>query len=177
MIKRIRDMEGTPMNKQVLLSSIIIMLVLTFPAQVFAGVEKAIGRIAIIPDADVLSSRSFSYTAQVQRPRGYTRNTNRRINKYIKPLPSPGKCTFLISSDWESVTAKGMQGSIAVTASPETCRWSVIEAIDWITIIDGAEGIGSGTVTYSVSPHSGRFIRVANITVAGLTFTVVQSAP
>jgi hypothetical protein len=44
----------------------------------------------------------------------------------------------------------------------------------WVTITDGAEGAGNGTVSYTVAAHDGDGRRTAGITVAGQTVAVTQ---
>jgi hypothetical protein len=131
--------------------------------------------IAPITDAGDLASRKLAYSAPVRSSSGYARNTRTRSGNYGKPLPSSANCSFSISPARELVGAGGIQGNISVTAPLGSCRWTVTEAVEWITIISGTAGVGSGTVTFSVWPNRSRFLRVANIAVAGRTFTVLQS--
>ena len=45
----------------------------------------------------------------------------------------------------------------------------------WIIVQSGASGTGPGTVTYRVTKNNGNSPRTGTLTIAGRTFTVVQS--
>lgn len=60
--------------------------------------------------------------------------------------------------------------------SASGCTWSAASNEPaWITITDGADGSGSGTVTYSVAENTAADPRTGTLTIAEQTFTVVQS--
>ncbi|MDK2973085.1 MAG: hypothetical protein PWP23_2840 [Candidatus Sumerlaeota bacterium] len=82
-------------------------------------------------------------------------------------------CMFALSTDTETYTAAGGTGSFDVLASDPACAWSAVSNDPFITITNGAAGIGDGTVEYSVAATAGP-ARIGTITAAGLTFTVVQ---
>ncbi|HEY7545377.1 MAG TPA: BACON domain-containing carbohydrate-binding protein, partial [Blastocatellia bacterium] len=83
-------------------------------------------------------------------------------------------CNFAISPTGMNFLKPGGNGTITVTADPG-CPWTAVPNVPWITITMGASGTGNGTVKYSVAPNPGTAKRTGTITVAGLTFTVVQS--
>lgn len=76
-----------------------------------------------------------------------------------------------------SFDSTGGTGSIEITA-PEGCPWSAVVEVDtdWIVLDpETSRGIGSGSLGYTVQPHSGTATgRSATITVAGKTHTVSQ---
>ncbi|MBP6821374.1 MAG: BACON domain-containing protein, partial [Acidobacteria bacterium] len=53
--------------------------------------------------------------------------------------------------------------------------WTATSNAAWITITSGTSGTGNGTVNYSVATNTGA-IRSGTMTIAGQTFTVMQSA-
>jgi Putative binding domain, N-terminal len=56
------------------------------------------------------------------------------------------------------------------------CAWTAVSNDSWIAVTNGASGSGSGTVTYSVEPYTGKpKNRNGTITVAGQTFGIKQS--
>jgi hypothetical protein len=64
---------------------------------------------------------------------------------------------------------------VTVTAS-NGCVWTVANTTPWITILSGASGDGSGTVSYAVAAYTGKpKKRTGTLTVAGQTVTVRQS--
>jgi PKD repeat protein len=83
-------------------------------------------------------------------------------------------CTFSLSSTKASFRPKGGTGSLTVTA-PQGCGWTSSGAPTWITVTSGS-GAGSGSFSYTVARNTGGR-RTATLTIAGLAFTVSQSAP
>jgi PKD repeat protein len=84
-----------------------------------------------------------------------------------------GVCQYSISPTFESFSTNGGTGSIQVTAA-QGCAWQTITSSGWITITSSSTGIGSGTMTYSVSSNTGPAGRNGTITVAGQTFSIKQ---
>ncbi|MBZ5554985.1 MAG: DUF11 domain-containing protein [Acidobacteriia bacterium] len=70
--------------------------------------------------------------------------------------------------------SRGGQGTVLVTPS-SSCPWTAVSNAAFLTIVSGA-GLGPGTVSYSVTPHSGTTSRTGTLTIAGQTFTVTQTA-
>ncbi len=52
-----------------------------------------------------------------------------------------------------------------------SAKWTVKNDayVDWISILDGDSGTGPGTMTIQVEPNSGRFCRVGELTISGIT--------
>ena len=83
-------------------------------------------------------------------------------------------CTYSISPTSQSFSSNGGTGSISWT-SQSGCGWTVTENLDWVTIISGESGVGSGTVTYSVSANNTGYPRRGAITIGNETFTIRQA--
>jgi WD40 repeat protein len=81
-------------------------------------------------------------------------------------------CDDAISPASQNFSATGGTGTVNVIAS-ERCAWQAVSNAGWITITSG-NGIGNGTVTYSVAPNSGQPGRHATIAIAGRTFSIKQ---
>jgi hypothetical protein len=82
-------------------------------------------------------------------------------------------CTYELSADSATIGDEGGTQSFGVKA-PDECVWSAKSNASWLTVIDGAAGRGSGTVSYSVAPNNDVADRVGTITMADRTFTVRQ---
>jgi hypothetical protein len=87
----------------------------------------------------------------------------------------PSACTYSISPASASFTASGGTGSVTVTTQ-SGCSWTASSAASWMSITSGASGTGSGTVNYSVAANTKTSAQTAASTIAGLAFTVTQSA-
>jgi hypothetical protein len=97
-----------------------------------------------------------------------------------RPSLSPqggGGCQFLIFDTDESFAANGGMGTVNVTAFPQNCDWTAVANDPWIQITSGSNGTGNGVVSYTVLPHTDpNAPRSGSITVAGLTYTVLQGS-
>ncbi len=88
----------------------------------------------------------------------------------------PASCSFTLSATRAAYDSAAKTGTAGVTASTSSCDWTAVSNAAWITVTSGASGTGSGTVSYSVTQNTGGSNRSGTITIAGLTFTIVQSA-
>ena len=86
---------------------------------------------------------------------------------------NPVPCSFTILPTSQTFAAGGGTGNVAVTTQTG-CVWSASSNDSWITIVSGA-GTGSGTVNYSVASNSSINPRSGTMTIAGLTFNVMQN--
>ena len=75
----------------------------------------------------------------------------------------------------ESVTTdrNGSSGTISIVADAGI-SWTATPNVDWITVSPDY-GTSVGTITYQVAPYPGVVSRSGTLTVAGQTFTVVQT--
>ncbi|HET9532143.1 MAG TPA: choice-of-anchor Q domain-containing protein, partial [Blastocatellia bacterium] len=104
-----------------------------------------------------------------------------KIDGLFRPAPgssTPGGagCQFLIFDADGSFAANGGSATINVRTFPQTCNWTAVSNDPWIQITSGASGTGDGSVSYTVSSHTGTAPRAGSITVAGITYTVLQGA-
>lgn len=84
-------------------------------------------------------------------------------------------CSYSISPESKIFGYYGGTGSVSVTASLSGCDWTALSNDNWITITSGSNGIGNGTVSYSVSSNASMDSRTGTMTIAELTFTITQS--
>ena len=87
---------------------------------------------------------------------------------------SASACSYALGSSSQTFTPAAGSGSVGVTVQAG-CPWSAVSNAGWLTITGGGSGSGNGTVSYSVAANTGAQ-RVGTLTIAGLTFTVTQSA-
>jgi hypothetical protein len=83
-------------------------------------------------------------------------------------------CAFAISPTNVIFTAAGGDGGVVVTV-PNGCAWTVTNNDSFITINSGTSGSGNGMVSYTIAPNTNSDEITGTMTIAGLTFTVVQT--
>jgi hypothetical protein len=83
-----------------------------------------------------------------------------------------GSCSYTISPSSASFSNAGGSGSVVITTQAG-CNWGTSASIPWITVTSGS-GMGSGTMSYTVSSNSGAN-RSASMTIAGNVFTVTEA--
>jgi hypothetical protein len=83
-------------------------------------------------------------------------------------------CVFAISPTNALFTAAGGSNSVSVTAS-NGCAWTAASNAGFITITSATNGTGDGTVSYAVATNANTFAQTGTMTIAGQTFTVIQS--
>jgi hypothetical protein len=59
-------------------------------------------------------------------------------------------------------------------AAPISSVWEAITTQPWITIVGGANGIGSGTIRYTVAVNDTGAVRTGRIIVSGREYTITQ---
>ena len=112
----------------------------------------------------VASASSASTTVTMSAPETVTAN-----------FSSSGG-TFSLSPTSANVLALAGSGTVTVTAPSSTATWTAVSNSSFLTIASGASGTGNGTVGYSVAANTTGSARTGTLTIAGLTFTVTQSA-
>jgi uncharacterized repeat protein (TIGR01451 family) len=93
-------------------------------------------------------------------------NSATAMNTVVNPPPSISPANASFASD-------GGDSSVSVTIT-DGCGWAASSNAPWISVPQGAGGVGSGTLDYSVAPNVTASPRTGTITVAGTTFTVNQ---
>jgi hypothetical protein len=70
----------------------------------------------------------------------------------------------------------GGSGSAAVTVAPgcPAVSWTASSSVSFVQVTSGASGSGSGSVGYTVSPNPGAARRHAQLTIAGMPFSILQ---
>ncbi len=115
-----------------------------------------------------LSGVNYEAKVSAVGPGGVTTSAASNLFSFTAP------CSFSISPTVQPMTSAGGNATATVTTT-NGCAWTATESSSWISITAGSSGNTSGTVTYSVSQHTGTSPRSASLTIAGQTLTVNQS--
>ena len=87
-----------------------------------------------------------------------------------------GGCTFKLTPKSGKFKAAGGSGTVNVMPNFSECPWTAVKngAFSFITITDGASGVGAGTVSYTVDTNSDTEARFGSITIGGKAFLITQ---
>jgi hypothetical protein len=91
------------------------------------------------------------------------------------PTPGPQPCTVQPGATTRSLTGAAQSQTISVTASTADCAWAATSSAAWITIVAGASGTGSGTMTFAVTRNGTGATRSGTINVGSGAVTVTQA--
>jgi uncharacterized repeat protein (TIGR03803 family) len=83
-----------------------------------------------------------------------------------------GGCTFKLSPKDRKFKAAGGTGTVKVTPNLNDCDWTAVSNDSFITITEGAGGMGKGTVTYTVASNTNSTPQIGSMTIGGQVFTV-----
>jgi Viral BACON domain/Putative binding domain, N-terminal len=84
-----------------------------------------------------------------------------------------GSCAFTVDPRSDSVAADGGRKTIAVAASSPQCTWTARSDVDWLAILDGAQGTGNGQVRYDARATTGP-ARSGTLRIADRVVTITQ---
>lgn len=88
---------------------------------------------------------------------------------------SGGVCSYALSAASQSFGELAQVGAFTVTTG-SGCEWSAASESLWITLLAPSSPVtGSGSVRFGVDRNVGSAARTGTISVAGMTFTVVQA--
>jgi hypothetical protein len=83
-------------------------------------------------------------------------------------------CAFAISPTNVIFTAAGGDGGVIITAT-DGCAWTATNNDSFITINSGTSGTGNGLISFTVAANTNGNEITGTMTIAGQTFTVVQT--
>ncbi len=86
-----------------------------------------------------------------------------------------GGCKFKLSSKHRKFKAAGGSTTVKVKPNFSDCNWTAVSNDSFISITDGASGVGKGTVSYAVAANTNTVPVTGTMTIAGETFTVTQA--
>ncbi|MEP7336415.1 MAG: hypothetical protein ABI977_01505, partial [Acidobacteriota bacterium] len=82
-------------------------------------------------------------------------------------------CNYSLSPATRSVDASAASGTVNVKASPSGCNWTAASNASWLRVT--GSGSSDGSASFQADRNSTFASRTATATIAGRTFTVVQS--
>ena len=101
-------------------------------------------------------------------------------DQVVTTRQAAGGCTFTLSPKSATFSYAGTAGSpktVKVKANFNDCEWTAVSSNSFITIIGGASGVATGTVSYTVAANTTNTALVGYITIADQAFTVTVNPP
>lgn len=117
-------------------------------------------------------STYYTYYVRAKNASGVSGWSN---NKGATTLSGGATCIYSISPTSVSIAAAGGTGSFAITVG-SSCVWTAASNAAWITFTTSTNGMGNGSIGYSVAENTDPSPRSSSIVVAGLTFSIAQAA-
>ncbi|MGH9943651.1 MAG: Calx-beta domain-containing protein, partial [Pyrinomonadaceae bacterium] len=93
----------------------------------------------------------------------------------IPVTDAPSTSCATIFPTVQAFNASAGTGRLTVSAPPG-CAWTATSNAPWLSVTAGVSGSGTGRVRYSVTANTTSATRIGTLTVAGLTYTVTQTA-
>lgn len=87
----------------------------------------------------------------------------------------PPPCSYELAPTAVSVEAGGGTGSTRLTTG-DTCQWTAVANVGWITVTSPASGQGSANVGFAVAASDQQSVRTGTVTIGGRTLQVTQAA-
>jgi len=89
---------------------------------------------------------------------------------------APGGCQIITGTTTTTFSAAGGSSSISISVRGSNCAWTAVSSAAFLTVTQGASGVGDGVVQFTVAPNTGP-ARTATLTITGTAITITQSAP
>ncbi|HWQ32611.1 MAG TPA: SBBP repeat-containing protein [Blastocatellia bacterium] len=93
----------------------------------------------------------------------------------ITIIQSQTGCAFVLDPGSATFGARGGDSFVFVTATLDTCEWTVMSNAGFINVLSDRDQSGTVFVIYEVAPNTGAAARTGTLTIAGKTFTVTQA--
>jgi hypothetical protein len=88
----------------------------------------------------------------------------------------PNLCTFTLTPTNVTLSAQGTKSrTVSIKPCNAGCIWTAVSNDPFITIISGTNGVGSGTVRYTVPGNTNTVPITGTMTIAGQTVTLSQA--
>ncbi len=97
------------------------------------------------------------------------------VTSFGNGLKVGNTCGYALSTNGKVFGPSGGEGSVALTCA-SGCNWTVTNNNSWITLTSADSGVGSDIVTFTVRENFTGSPRQGMISIAGLTYTVIQGA-
>jgi len=89
--------------------------------------------------------------------------------------PAAASCNIIAGVTTTTFPAAGGSASISVNTSA-SCAWTATSNARFLTVTQGASGMGAGTVQFAVAPNTGAE-RTATLTITRAAITITRRAP
>lgn len=129
--------------------------------------------ITVTAGGNGIGNGTFSYSVEPNGGAARTGTIDVEGQIFTVNQAGTGGCAFSISPGSALFAQTGGEGNVSVNTSAG-CNWTAVSNAPWINISSGDSGSGSGTVNYIVRDNMTGSPRQGTMTIAGLTFTVVQ---
>ena len=87
--------------------------------------------------------------------------------------PTPGPCSYALSTSSLSFGPSGGPGSVHVTAA-DHCTWTAVSDRAWMSITSGSSGTGNGVVNVNLTANPSEAARTGTLTIAGQSVSVQE---
>ncbi len=129
-----------------------------------------------VPITNGSGSNLISYSLTSNKTSHHSRTGMLAIADQIYTIIQWGTACEYVLSPVTWLHGAGMETGLVSVASNGGCPWTVDKTNDWITLNDNTNGIGIGSVGYTVSPNLGRNARSGILNIAGQSFLINQAA-
>lgn len=132
--------------------------------------------VSILEGASGVGSGTVSYRVSTNtsvEARSATLTIGNQPHAISQQGRPPTVCAYTLSPTNAVAAHTGLAGTFTVSA-PADCAWVATPSAPWITVTDGLQGTGNGSVSYAVARNRDSADRAATIVVADQTFAVVQ---
>lgn len=126
--------------------------------------------IRVTPEADRVS---YVVEANGGAQRTGTVSINGQVFT-VNQNPNPLSCSYSMNITSQGFSEFAAGGAFNVITQPG-CGWNASSDVSWVTVTAGADGVGSGTVSFSVAANGGGAERIGHVLMGGQAFTVTQA--
>jgi hypothetical protein len=112
-------------------------------------------------NSSLVAGQDRGWVDQVQFAAATNANTN-------------GSCAFALSPSGRTHSSITATSTVIVTTLAG-CAWTVSNTNTWVSIVSGTNGIGSGTIIYTVAANPTALARSGNLLVGDQLFAITQS--
>jgi len=131
--------------------------------------------ITITSGSDYTGNGEVDYTVPSNTNNTPLTGTMTIADQTVTIIQAEGGCTYKLSPKAGKIKANGGTGTVKVTPNFSDCDWTASTTNSWITIRNGTNVTGQGSVTYTVPTNTSTNVLTGTITIAGEAFTVTQS--
>ena len=141
----------------------------------WTAVSNTPSMITVTGGANSTGSGSVSFSVSAN-PTTSQRVGTMTIAGHIFTVTQAAGCSYGLNATSTAVSAAATTGAVNVITQAG-CAWTAASNTPpMVTVTGGSSGTGNGTVTFSVATNVSASQRIGTLTIAGVTFTIVQAA-